>query len=296
MKMSYVATIGFFDGVHRGHQCLIGQVCELAHKLQCASMIITFDRHPRQVLHADFVPQLLSTHEEKKRLLMTTGIERLEVLPFTEELSKLTALEFMQQVLSAQLHVQTLVMGYDHRFGCGGGSFSEYVKWGEQAGIEVVLAHELEEEKVSSSVIRRHLQQGAVKQANHLLGYEYSLQGKVVSGHQVGRNIGFPTANLEVQNDKLLPVCGAYAIRAKVDNTFYNGMLCIGHRPTLNNGDELSVEANLFDFCGNLYGKELVLNLVERLRDEQPFSSVLALQQQLEQDALLAQKILGTRL
>lgn len=296
MKMSYVATIGFFDGVHRGHQCLIGQVCELARKLQCASMIITFDRHPRQVLHADFVPQLLSTHEEKKRLLMATGIEHLEVLPFTKELSRLTALEFMQQVLSAQLHVQTLVMGYDHRFGCGGGSFPEYVKWGEQAGIEVVLAHELAEEKVSSSVIRRHLQQGEVKQANHLLGYEYSLQGKVVSGHQIGRNIGFPTANLEVQNDKLLPACGAYAIRAKVDNTFYNGMLCIGHRPTLNNGDELSVEANLFDFCGNLYGKELVLNLVERLRDEQPFSSVQALQQQLEQDALIAQKILGTRL
>lgn len=296
MKMSYIATIGFFDGVHRGHQCLIGQVCELAHKLRCASMIITFDRHPRQVLHSDFIPQLLSTHEEKKRLLMATGIDRLEVLPFTEELSQLTALEFMQQVLSAKLHVQTLVMGYDHHFGNGGGTFPEYVGWGKQAGIEVVLAHELESEKVSSSVIRRYLQRGEVKQANHLLGYEYSLQGKVICGHQVGRNIGFPTANLEVQKDKLLPACGVYAIRAKVDNTSYDGMLCIGHRPTLNNGDELSVEANLFGFSGDLYGKELMLSLVERLRDEQPFSSVQALQQQLEQDALMAQKILGTRL
>ena len=292
MNMSYIATIGFFDGVHRGHQCLIGQVCELAHKLQCASMIITFDRHPRQVLHSDFIPQLLSTHEEKKHLLMATGIDRLEVLPFTKGLSKLTALEFMQQVLNAKLHVQTLVMGYDHHFGNGGGTFSEYVEWGKQAGIEVVLAHELESEKVSSSVIRRHLQQGEVKQANHLLGYEYSLQGKVVSGHQVGRIIGFPTANLEVQKDKLLPACGAYAIRVRVDNTSYNGMLCIGYRPTLNNGNELSIEANLFGFSGDLYGNELVLSLVERLRDEQSFSSVQALQQQLEQDALLAQKLL----
>ena len=112
----------------------------------------------------------------------------------------------------------------------------------------------------------------------------------------MGRNIGFPTANLEVQKDKILPACGVYAIRAKVDNTSYDGMLCIGHRPTLNNGDELSVEANLFGFSGDLYGKELMLSLVERLRDEQPFSSVQALQQQLEQDALMAQKILGTRL
>ena len=208
MKMSYVATIGFFDGVHRGHQCLVSQVCELAHRLECASMLITFDRHPRQVLHSDFVPQLLSTHEEKMRLLAATGIDKLEVLPFTEELSKFTAFKFMQQVLFAQLHVQTLVMGYDHRFGCDGGTLPEYMLWGRQAGINVVLAHELEEEKVSSSVIRRYLQWGDVKRANHLLGYEYSLQGKVISGHQVGRNIGFPTANLEVPKDKLLPACG----------------------------------------------------------------------------------------
>jgi riboflavin kinase/FMN adenylyltransferase len=292
MKMNYVATIGFFDGVHRGHQCLIGQVCELAHKLCCPSLIITFDRHPRQVLHADFVPQLLSTYEEKKRLLTETGIERLEVLPFTQELSRLTALEFMQQVLGAQLHVQTLVMGYDHRFGNGGGTFPEYVEWGRMAGIDVVLAHELKEEKVSSSVIRNLLKEGNLIQANHLLGYEYSLQGKVVSGHQVGRNLGFPTANVQVQPEKLLPANGVYAVKAKVEDTLYNGMLCIGHRPTLNNGGELTVEANLFDFSGDLYGKELVLSLVERLRNERTFSSVQGLRQQLEQDAVQAQRAL----
>lgn len=290
--MGYVATIGFFDGVHRGHQCLMSQVCELALNLQRASMLITFDRHPRQVLHADFVPQLLSTYEEKMRLLEATGIDRIEVLPFTEELSKLSALQFMSQILRAQLNVQTLVMGYDHRFGCGGGTFPEYVQWGKQVGVDIVHAHELEEEKVSSSVIRRLVNEGDVRKANHFLGYTYSLHGKVVSGHHVGRDIGFPTANIEVQKEKLLPACGVYAIRAKVDETSYDGMLCIGHRPTLNNGDELTVEANLFGFSGDLYGKELTLNLIDYLRNEQTFSSVQALRQQLEQDAARAREVL----
>ena len=294
MKKRYVATIGFFDGVHRGHQCLVRQVCDLAQSLCCPSLIITFDKHPRQVLQSDYVPQLLSTLKEKKILLTSCGIDCLEVLPFTKEVSRFTARSFMQRVLSAQLNVQTLVMGYDHRFGCDGGMFSDYVEWGKQTGIEVVLAHELEGEKVSSSRIRRFLAEGDIKQANRLLGYSYSLQGKVVSGHQVGRHIGFPTANIEVQKDKLLPACGVYAIRAKVGETPYDGMLCIGHRPTLNNGDELSVEANLFGFCGDLYGQELVLSLVDRLRDEQSFSSVQALRKQLEQDAVKAKEVIET--
>jgi len=293
MDRQCVATIGFFDGVHRGHQCLVSQVCRLAQKLCCPSLVITFDKHPRQVLHSDYIPQLLSTLSEKKSLLMASGIDRLEVLPFTEELSRLTALQFMQQVLHDQLNVQTLVMGYDHRFGCGGGTFPEYVEWGRQTGIDVVQAHELEEEKVSSSCIRRFLAEGDVRQANILLGYHYALHGVVVSGHQVGRHIGFPTANLRVEDDKLLPALGVYAVRVTVeDEASYDGMLCIGHRPTLNNGEELSVEANLFGFSGDLYGKKVTLRLVDRLRDEQSFPSVQALQRQLEQDAVKARKVL----
>lgn len=295
MERQCVATIGFFDGVHRGHQCLVSQVCRLAHELCCPSLVITFDKHPRQVLHSDYIPQLLSTLTEKKALLMASGIDRLEVLPFTVELSRLTALQFMQQVLRDQLQVKTLVMGYDHRFGCGGGEFADYVEWGRQTGIDVVLAHELEDVKVSSSRIRRFLAEGDVRQANTLLGYQYALQGVVVSGHQVGRHIGFPTANLKVQEDKLLPAQGVYAVRVTIeDEATYDGMLCIGHRPTLNNGDELSVEANLFDFSGDLYGKKVKLMLVDRLRDEQSFPSVQALQQQLEQDAVKAKKVLKT--
>ena len=296
MKSRYVATIGFFDGVHRGHQCLVSQVCALAHERCCPSLVITFDKHPRQVLHSDYVPQLLSTLTEKKALLNAQGIDRLEVLPFTEEMSRLTALQFMQRVLRDQLNVQTLVMGYDHRFGCGGGTFTDYKEWGRQTGIDVVLAHELEDEKVSSSCIRRFLAQGNVSQANILLGYQYTLHGVVVSGHQVGRHIGFPTANLRVQDDKLLPALGVYAVRVTIENeTMYGGMLCIGHRPTLNNGDELSVEANLFGFSGDLYGKKVSLSLVDRLRDEQSFPSVQALQQQLEQDAVKARRVLKLR-
>ena len=294
MERQCVATIGFFDGVHRGHQCLVSQVCRLAHERCCPSLVITFDKHPRQVLQSDYIPQLLSTLTEKKALLNASGIDRLEVLPFTVELSRLTALQFMQQVLRDQLQVKTLVMGYDHRFGCGGGEFADYVEWGRQTGIDVVLAHELEGVKVSSSRIRRFLAEGDVRQANTLLGYQYALQGVVVSGHQVGRLIGFPTANLKVQEDKLLPAQGVYAVRVTIEaEATYDGMLCIGHRPTLNNGDELSVEANLFDFSGDLYGKKVKLMLVDRLRDEQPFPSVQALQQQLEQDAVRAKKVLG---
>ena len=294
MERQCVATIGFFDGVHRGHQCLVSQVCQLAHEHSCPSLVITFDKHPRQVLHADYIPQLLSTLTEKKALLMASGIDRLEVLPFTVELSRLTALQFMQQVLRNQLQVKTLVMGYDHRFGCGGGEFADYVEWGRQTGIDVVLAHELDDVKVSSSRIRRFLAEGDVRQANMLLGYPYALQGVVMSGHQVGRHIGFPTANLKVQEDKLLPALGVYAVRVRVeDEASYDGMLCIGHRPTLNNGDELSVEANLFDFSGDLYGKKVKLMLVDRLRDEQSFPSVQALQQQLEQDAAHARRALN---
>ena len=294
MERQCVATIGFFDGVHRGHQCLVSQVCRLAHEHSCPSLVITFDKHPRQVLHADYIPQLLSTLTEKKALLMASGIDRLEVLPFTVELSRLTALQFMQQVLRDQLQVKTLVMGYDHRFGCGGGEFADYMEWGRQTGIDVVLAHELDDVKVSSSRIRRFLAEGDVRQANMLLGYPYALQGVVMSGHQVGRHIGFPTANLKVQEDKLLPALGVYAVRVRVeDEASYDGMLCIGHRPTLNNGDELSVEANLFDFSGDLYGKKVKLMLVDRLRDEQSFPSVQALQQQLEQDAAHARRALN---
>lgn len=295
MKKEYIATIGFFDGVHCGHRFLIEQVREDAERLNMPSLLITFDKHPREVLCADYVPKLLSTLTEKKTLLQNTGVDEIHILPFTSTLSHLSALDFMKEVLSGQLHVHTLVMGYDHHFGHGGGSFSEYVQWGREAHIDVVLAKELNGAKVSSSVIRHHILQGEIERANECLGYTYFIDGNVVSGHQVGRQIGFPTANLSIAKEKILPACGVYAVKAIVSGTdAYNGMLCIGHRPTLQNGDDLSVETNLFDFEGNLYGQTLRLEIVKKLRDEIHFASLDDLQQQLREDERNSRECLAT--
>ncbi len=293
MENGFAATIGFFDGVHRGHRCLIRQLCSCAAKLGQSTMLITFDQHPRQVLHSDYIPQLLSTLPEKEGLLRSTGVNMLHVMHFTPQMAALSASEFMMEVLRKKLNVKTLVMGYDHKFGRDGGTFLEYVTWGEKAGIHVVRAEEIQGERISSSVIRRHIMQGEVTQANDLLGYNYSISGTVVQGHQLGRQIGFPTANVSPSQDKLLPGCGVYAVRVQVETECYDGMLCIGHRPTVQNGDDLSVEVNLFGFEGDLYGKTLSLEIVDRLRAEVRFSSVEALQAQLVLDAKQAMQCLA---
>lgn len=290
----YVATIGFFDGVHRGHRCLIHQVCACAKEHGCASMLITFDRHPRQVLHSDFVPQLLSTLEEKTALLGQSDADELRVLPFTPELARLTARQFMADVLVGQLNVGTLVMGYDHRFGHGGGSFEEYVAWGREAGIEVILATALDDVAVSSSRIRRLLADGDVSLANELLGYPYAFEGEVIKGRQLGRTLGFPTANVAVPRDKMLPATGVYAVEAITqDGHRWGGMLCIGSRPTVQNGNDVSVEVNLFGFAGDLYGTSLRIEMVARLRDEVKYESLEQLKHQLGHDAEHAESILN---
>ena len=288
-----VATIGFFDGVHRGHQCLIRQVQDEALQRGMRSLIITFDRHPRAVFAPGAVPPLLTTTEEKMALLKATGIDDIYVLPFDKAMAALTAREFMQQVLKEQLGVKVLVIGYDHRFGKplsgsprGGEGFLEYQGYGREMGIEVVLAKELEGEHVSSSEIRRALAAGDVQRAAQLLGRPYTWTGRVVHGHEVGRQLGFPTANLEaVENGqltvgKMLPANGAYAV--------VGGMLNIGTRPTIGNGSDVSVEVNLFDICDNLYGQTLTLSFIARLREERRFESEEDLISQLQHDKQLA--------
>jgi len=300
-----VATIGFFDGVHRGHQCLIRQVRDEALRRGMRSLLITFDRHPRSVFAPAAVPPLLTTAEEKMELLRVTGVDEIYVLPFDKEMAALTAKEFMQQVLKEQLGVEVLVIGYDHRFGRptpnpsreGGEGFPEYQAYGREMGIEVVLAKELEGEHVSSSEIRRALAAGDVQRAAQLLGRPYTWTGRVVHGHEVGRQLGFPTANLEAversaQGDashlkngqltvgKMLPANGAYAV--------VGGMLNIGTRPTIGNGSDVSVEVNLFDICDNLYGQTLTLSFIARLREERRFESEEDLISQLQHDKQLA--------
>ena len=288
-----VASIGFFDGVHRGHLCLIEQLQEEANKREMRSLLVTFDRHPRTVVSPGHVPTLLTTLEEKERLLRKTGVDEIAVLPFTQELSRLTAREFMEQVLRKELNVRVLVLGYDHAFGHGGGSWNDYVRWGEETGIEVVRAHEFEILMVSSSKCRRLLEQGDVEGAAEMLGRWYSLSGEVVKGFHVGHELGFPTANLQPDVDKLLPAHGAYAVWCMLeDGTRLGGMLNIGNRPTIGNGEAVSVEVNLLDYDGNLYGHHITLEFVGRLREEQRFASRDELIRQLEQDERATQEIL----
>ena len=288
-----IATIGFFDGVHRGHLYLIDQMCTVAKKRGMESMIVTFDRHPREVLHTGYIPQLLSTQKEKVERLMKTPAQRLEVLPFTSEMSRLTASEFMEKVLRTELGVSVLMMGYDHQFGHGGGSYEDYVKWGVRCGIEVLQAHELEGERVSSSRIRSLLDEGRLAEANALLGYCYTLNGIVKTGHQVGRKLGFPTANLHIEARKLVPANGVYAVRAILpDGKIYPAVMNIGNRPTLQNGCDVTVEAHLLRFEGNLYHKDVRLEMVERLRDESHFCSTEELKVQIREDAERALHVL----
>ena len=291
MRKGFALTIGFFDGVHQGHRYLLQQLEELAAANGLSAAAVTFDRHPRTVVQPNFVPSLLTTQEEKLDLLSKAFSGKIIVLPFTQELSEMTAKEFMQNILREKLNAELLLMGYNHRFGHGGGNPEDYVTWGHETGIKVCLAKALAGEKVSSSRIRNLISLGDVKKANNLLGYPYFLTGEVTEGKQIGRQIGFPTANLTLPEQKLMPACGVYAVWVTMpDHSRRGGMLCIGHRPTVEQNGEISVEVHIFDFNGNLYGTSISIDFIEKLRDERHFDSLEELQKQLILDAALAQE------
>lgn len=293
-----VATIGFFDGVHQGHRFLIEQVRRLAAEEGLESAVITFPVHPRQVMQPDCHLALLSTSEEKRALLRATGIDRIIELPFTRELSQYTAREFMGEVLQKRLQVHTLVIGYDHRFGHNRSEgFEDYCRYGREMGMRVVHAPAcvVDGVTVSSSAIRRFLLGGEVTMANRCLGYEYYLEGTVIHGFQVGRTLGFPTANLSVEEPgKLIPVNGVYAVRVTLDadGSSYSGMLNIGVRPTVGNGTQRSIEVHLLRFAGNLYGRKIRVSFVQRIRNEQKFSGLDALVAQLRTDACEVERLM----
>lgn len=310
---SSVATIGTFDGVHRGHRCLLDQVRIIADQRGLRAVAITFDMAPRAVLEGDSnVRTLLTTAAERVALLRWSGMDDVALLTFTPAMSQLTAREFMEQVLRRQLGVEVLVIGYDHRFGRGRvEGFDDYVRYGKELGIEVLRGDVclVGDEAVSSTRIRRCIAEGNVAEAYNLLGYRYALEGRVVDGYKVGRKIGFPTANIQIDDvHKLLPADGVYAVKvysqwstangqqptvngqqpAHQDGNdcpfSYMGMLNIGHRPTVNNGEERSIEVHILDFEGDLYGKALRIEFMERLRDEQTFDGLATLMEQLRAD------------
>ena len=288
-----VATIGFFDGVHRGHQHLLRQVLEVAHQRHMASLVVTFFQQPRHVVtHETDRFFLLTTTNEKLHLLQQAGIDHCEVMEFTPELALMTAHDFMQ-LLHDKYGVSALVIGYDHRFGHNRSEgFDDYVRYGKQLGIEVLQATQFP--AVSSTKIRELLLEGDLEAANQILGYRYILEGKVVSGFHIGHTMGFPTANLQVAPEKLIPADGVYAVMVELDGEQHQGMLNIGTRPTLANSDERSIEVHIFDFHDNIYDKELRLSLVKRTRGEVKFASKEQLILQLQQDAAEIKTILGS--
>lgn len=281
-----VGTIGFFDGVHRGHLCLLEQVKQVAASKGLRTAVVTFPVHPRKVLHSAYQPELLCTKDEKLALLDKAGIDRCVLLPFTEELSLCTAQDFMK-LLKEDFQIEVLVIGYDHRFGHDRtDQFEDYCRYGKALGMEVIQAKEFEDENlsVSSSVIRQLLKEGELKEANHYLGYAYSLKGKVVSGHRIGREIGFPTANLLIEEGKLLPKDGVYGVFVYLGGEKYKGMLNIGNRPTMENGNDKSVEVHILDFDRDIYEEELTLELQHYVRPEKKYDEISALIEQMRKD------------
>lgn len=279
--MPRIATIGFFDGVHRGHRYLFAQLLELAHERHLEPLIVTFDRHPKEVL-TGVCPPMLTTYEERQLLLAHHAEVR--VLPFAD-VQGLTAEQFMRY-LQEHEQVEVLLMGYDHCFGSDRlKGFSEYEAVARRVGLHVERANEclVDSLPVSSSRIRKLLHEGQIKQVNRLLGYTYSLTGMVEHGNAIGAQIGFPTANICIQSDKLLPMSGVYAVLANVNGVEYKALANIGTNPTVGN-DYLSLEVHLLDFNGDLYDKQLTISFLSFLRMERKFNSLTELQSQIAED------------
>lgn len=287
-----VATIGMFDGVHEGHRFVLRHVCDYAKAHQITSTVITFDRHPREVVQTGWKPQLLTTFEERMRLLEGTGVDRCVVLPFMIEMAALSARDFMQMMVE-RLGVKVLLTGYDNCFGHNRReTFDDYVRYGKELGIEVKgLPPTPSEERggnVSSSMVRRLLEKGDVKEAARCLTYPYSITGRVVKGEHVGTRLGFPTANLQVDDShKMIPAAGVYAVECQLLNgnsQSLKGMMNIGTRPTFGVHRQ-TLEVHILDYEGDLYGQTVTVSFIERLRDERRFDNEEELRAQLREDA-----------
>lgn len=283
-----VATVGFFDGVHLGHCYLLQKLQTMAKELNTASVVFSFSVSPRRILHSDYIPQLLTTKEERLQLLQQTGVDRVVMLDF-ERLQHLTAHDFLCMI-HRDYGVDTLLMGYDHRFGSDGlTAFADYEKASVGTGVELLQMEQYTEEKVSSTVVRCLLTEGKIAEANRLLGYAYSLSGTVVEGKHIGRTLGFPTANIALSDkDKLIPASGVYTAEVMVQNRYYKGLLNIGSNPTTGD-NHLSIEVYIIGFSGTVYGEPITVCMQRFLRHECKFDSLEALQAQIERDLAIAE-------
>lgn len=292
-----IVTVGTFDGVHLGHQQIMKQLVEEAKQTQGASAVITFHPHPRTILHLDNKDlRFINTQQEKIKLFEKLGIDYLLIIPFTKEFAKLSSKEFVQQILVQELHVKKLIIGHDHHFGKDRmGNINDLLALGKKLEFEVeeIGVQTIEGISISSTKIRHLLLEGDVSLANQFLGYQYMLSGKVVTGTRIGTKLGFPTANILVDDPaKLIPAHGVYVVKAMYNGKTYNGMMNIGFRPTFKS-EEKTVEIHLFDFSKDIYGEHLEVQCIERIRDEKKFDSPEQLREQIIQDKEISLKILS---
>ena len=290
-----VVTIGTFDGVHIGHRKILERLIADGREHQLQSTLLTFFPHPRMVLQKDNQIKLLNTIEEKSAILDRLGLDCLIIHPFTMEFSRKSATDFVREILVQKLRVSKIIIGYDHRFGRNrNASIGDLQSFGNilDFTVEEIPAQEIDEVSVSSTKIRKALMAGDLETANTYLGYDYMLTGTVEGGKKLGRDLGFPTANLRIEADyKLIPASGVYLVRSELDRRQVYGMMNIGTNPTVD-GSRRHIEVHFFDYQGNLYGSHLQVDLLKRIRDERKFESLDALKNQLGKDRLRAQELM----
>lgn len=282
-----IVTIGTFDGVHVGHKKILERITHSAETLDCESLVLTFFPHPRMVLHENSEMKQLNTIDEKSSLLEMAGIDNLIIHPFDKEFSRLTAEDFVKQVLIEKFNLKKIIIGHDHRFGRNRtADIDDLMVFGQTYGFEVeqISAEEIDDVAISSTKIRSALLEGNTSLASEYLGYNYILTGTVVKGKQLGRTIGFPTANIHIQEEyKLIPQSGVYIVKSTINSKVVFGMMNIGVNPTVD-GTSQTIEIHFFDYNGNLYNQKITIALLQRIRSEQKFKSVEALKDQLATD------------
>jgi riboflavin kinase / FMN adenylyltransferase len=286
-----VLTIGTFDGVHQGHRAIINRVNEIAQKIGGESTLLTFYPHPRKVLFGDDSVKLITTVEEKAELLQHEGIENFIIYPFTFEFSRMSSLEYVRDIIVNGIGAKVVVVGYDHHFGRNReGGMEQLLEFSKlfDFSVEEISAEQIDNVKVSSTKIRAAIEEGEIELANSFLTRPFSLTGIVVKGDEIGRTMGYPTANLKLPSEKIVPANGVYAVNVRVGGHLSKGMMNIGNRPTISLSEEQRVEVNIFDFNQDIYGETLTVEVLKKIRNEKQFASMDDLKQQIQSDKLIA--------